>query len=615
MRRIQLVLIAGGVLAVLATVLWMLRAPPDGEQRAASVLAGARVVPGDGPDAAANAARDARDAAPERLPSVAATGSSETPAPVAPAGPVAPAPEADDDSVPALFRGRVVDDARVPIAGATVVYWPSQATLALYGLGTDSAGAALDVLPRAVTDGGGRFELQVRHRNGTTLTELGSDPMLVAIAGEFATRTTTCRAFRGGERDVGDLALELGARVIGRIVDSQSRPVAGAIVRPWPRDARSLRGIADRKQDWAFDELAGAFGTVVSGSDGSFRTGPLWDGSVQLMVGADGFLEQERGRVVVTVGAPTDLGDIVLQRGATLAGRVHDGQGAAVAGARIVAWEPQGVRIPRPAGSAPEDDILQELDRHSDDKDVRTDSDGSFLLPGRGAANHSLIVDAAGFEPLLVQDLAAGGPALDLTVVRAASLRLTVLDAESRAPLDSAEVSAQRMVSGAETAGAETGSALPVRAEGAGLFVVERLGRLRTQLVVQAPGHALAALALPGAEPATAREQSVELRREARLQGLVTAADGTPIAKASLVAAFQLTEPFRLDDRKTATDAHGRYLVAGLPPGEWALTADALDFAPVERRVTLVQGQPQPDLDFVLPAAASVFGACFTGEG
>src|SRR6185369_213973 len=100
-----------------------------------------------------------------------------------------------------------------------VAYWPGSATLALYGLDGDSYGAALDVLPRVTTGDDGRFELQGRHKPGTGWLSLSDDPMLVILSGELATLSRACKGFAGGTFDAGDLALEPGARLSGRVVD------------------------------------------------------------------------------------------------------------------------------------------------------------------------------------------------------------------------------------------------------------------------------------------------------------------------------------------------------------------------------------------------------------
>ena len=72
---------------------------------------------------------------------------------------------AEKDGPPSFtFRGRIVDDAGLPIAGATAVYWPNEVTASIYALEHTlwSTVAELAALPHAQTGADGRFELKGR---------------------------------------------------------------------------------------------------------------------------------------------------------------------------------------------------------------------------------------------------------------------------------------------------------------------------------------------------------------------------------------------------------------------------------------------------------------------
>ncbi|HTE05195.1 MAG TPA: carboxypeptidase-like regulatory domain-containing protein, partial [Planctomycetota bacterium] len=639
MRRLHLLFVVVALLLLAALGFWLVRDPSSAAAGGGAVLAGATSR-----DAARREAMATRDAAALAPSGLAVDARSDDTAP-AEAASATPAAAPDDGSVAARFLGRVVDETGVPIAGATVVYWPNEYTLPLYGLTQWASGTALEALPRAVTDGGGRFALEARHRNGVSSWSSLPDPELVVIAGEYATRTRRCEAYGGGERDVGDIALEPGARLTGRIVDETGLPIAGAAIGLWNPGGHSLRGTADRTIDWYFAARSATFGGARSGADGRFRTGPLWDGTVQIGVQAEGFIDVWIDRVAVKVGADNDRGDIVLARGAAISGIVRDAQEAPVAGARLIAWEPYDVQRGRDDPAQERDTILRELSSKSGDSEAstgeRTGADGRFAVPGLPATNHRLIVDADGYEPLLVENLLPGGAALILTLTRAAALRLVVRDAVARQPVAGAVVHARRL-SGDEHD--EQGEELPVRAgDAAGTFLVERLGRVRTVLSVSAPGFAATTLALDGIVAPGRLERTLELLPEARVTGRITDVSGAPIAKAIVLAA-----PHRaarsadeaggagnanatdkpgdsgdggarpspeLEAQSATTDVQGSYALAGLAAGEWTLVADAEDFAHVERTVTTSEGAPLPDTDFVLPAAASLHGTCFASDG
>jgi protocatechuate 3,4-dioxygenase beta subunit len=608
MKVSGVVALLGSGLLLTGAAWWLMRAGADGGAAGSATVLGHAPTAADASGFGADAWRAARAAAPADLH---AEPADDAPAAAAAATPAGPATVAED-TVDALLRGRVVDAAGAPIAGATVVYWPNDATLPAYGLDLRSTAEALDVLPRSVTNASGRFELPARHRNHAEHTRHYNDPQVIAISGDLAVRAHQCEDFTGGELDVGDLALEPGARLTGRIVDEAGRPVAGARVQPWNPAGRSLHGLVDKESDWAFCNPPNECIATTSGADGRFATGALWDGRTQLSISADGFLDEFRDKLPVKVGERNDLGDIVLARGTALAGLVRDAQGTPVADARVLAFEPSGFDFWAHQGQDA-DVLLNQLHEREHDEGVRTDAAGRFLIGNRPPTNHSLFVDAAGFEPLRVGDLLPGRGELSLTLIRAATLRLAVIDAATHELIAAAAARARRLSeSKVDTEGIE----LPVHAgERAGVLVVERLGLRRTQIVVEAPGWGAVAIALEGATPPARLERIVELPREVRVTGRVTATDGAPIDEATVVARSRLDEPFPLEQVQARSDAEGRYALAGLGPGDWLVTADAPEFAPAERELPLVDGMPLPDTDFLLQPAASVFGVCSSDDG
>jgi protocatechuate 3,4-dioxygenase beta subunit len=117
--------------------------------------------------------------------------------------------------------------------------------------------------------------------------------------------------------------------VRGRVVDPESKPVAGATVY-----AGTSGGIADLP----LDEISpGMFGpkpvSAVTDADGRFLIQPDVKGSMRVAVRAGGFAPFDAEKPLA--GASTDLGDLRLERGVVLHGRVIDPAGRGVAGAEI----------------------------------------------------------------------------------------------------------------------------------------------------------------------------------------------------------------------------------------------------------------------------------------
>ncbi len=519
--------------------------------------------------------------------------------------------EAPGDAEAAFpFRGHVVDHVGAPVAGATVIYWPSEATMPLYGMERTfvSDRSALDALPRAVTGRDGRFAIEGRHRPGSGVTGMFEDPMLVVVAGDFAIRSHDCHAYAGGAYDAGDIALEPGGWLTGRVVDPAGRPIAGVTIRPWNAEGRSLHGVARREE--GFTRLSDVFAATRSGDDGRFRTGALWDGRAQVGIEAEGFLSHWIDeKVTITAGREHDLGELVLDPGASISGWVGDSAGSPVVGARILALPSS--RYTSPSFLKDADGIVALLENMRDEQGVRTDVDGRFLAPNLAALNHRLFVDAAGFEPAFVEDVLPGRGEVDVALVRAATLRLLVTSRATGQPLPGAQARARRVSSDAAHARRTN---LPVADTGEpGTLLIERLGTLRTEVSASAPGHAPQALVIEGVVPPARIERSIALVPESVLAGLVLGEDGAVLADAEVD--LQPAERGADEVVTARPDGSGRYELRGLAAGEWELTADAPGRSPVRRRESLAEGVTRADVDFALPLSATVFGTCYADDG
>lgn len=152
------------------------------------------------------------------------------------------------------------------------------------------------------------------------------------------------------------------ARLTGRVVDEEGEPLPGAMATVTGRKAQG-----------------------AAGADGRFELAGLAPGSYRLTVAAPGREVAER-TVALAPGDARDLGEISLEPGAALAGRVVDATaGTPVAGATLVTVEPPGAAAP-----------------------ATTDAEGAFTLEaGRG-------------RPLALEVSAAGYPATRIEVPPAA---------------------------------------------------------------------------------------------------------------------------------------------------------------------------------------------------
>lgn len=561
-----------------------------------------------------------------------------------------------------VLRGRVVDETGAPVGGATIICIPDSATQRQRGLVLFSAAADLSTLTRTTTDALGRFVLRDRGvppgasvADGLDPSELAAFalpdassapfPCLAILTDRFAPAAHPCLGFESGEYDAGDIAVEPGGWLAGRAVDEQGRAVAGAAVVPQRPAFEPRHGTP--QPDAMTAELLCRLSARVAAGDGRFEIGPLWNGSAGLGVSAAYFRTTNGGPYGVAAGATRDIGDVVLRGGLAIAGLVVDPDGQPVAGARVYAGESAAREF------APDpvlDSALLDLRDFSLEAPVLTDRDGRFVVSTLPAGPHRLFVDAAHFELSLQFGLEPPLSDLRIELVRAATLQLTVVDAASDAPLADATVIGVRRRG--KYAPVQKDARVPVVAgEAAGLrpgvFRVERLGTQRTDVVVSAPDHEPAALALEGVAPGTTLTREVRLSRGATIAGRVLGMDGGGLAGAVVTVKQQVDSAaleklqqmgyvgapakaqrpvFAADDPPTvalalATPARtlsgedGSYVLRGVGPGTWIVRATLAGHQPSDRPVEVAAGARLDEVDLQMEGGGVIFGTVTSGKG
>ncbi len=285
-------------------------------------------------------------AEPARLP---AEAPARTPVAEPPAR-VAAEPETDPDR--AGLRGRVLEADGAPVVGMEVgllqlderELFPPE--LAAPGTSDPRLFAA-----RARTDADGRFLLA-----GATvgaLSALGLD-----LGGERASlRVLDAVLAPGATTDLGDVVLLPSGTLTGRVVDEDGNAVVGARVRVGPLPKPLARyGLAHVTAGSAIVHLerSGAveaayelpawlsalearlpFATTRTGSDGHFELARAAAGEPTVLVDAAGFARHVSQPVRIEPGARAELGELRLERGLAVHGRVLDAAGAPVAGAEV----------------------------------------------------------------------------------------------------------------------------------------------------------------------------------------------------------------------------------------------------------------------------------------
>lgn len=243
--------------------------------------------------------------------------------------------------------GRVVDPGDRPVAGAEIVLVASPGRLPLSRESSEGV-PEIDVW-RATTDADGHFQASGLPEGPLTLRVRRTGFAPLGVRGVEAK----------ADGSLGIWALETGASLRGRVVDAGGAPVAGALVHA----GRQLRTATQGRPLYRKPE-------AVTGADGSFAIPDLRPGErLDLWIWKEGF---QPGIVQdATAGRETR---VALVRGARIAGRIVDENGAPAFGAMI--WLVRGGR-------------RQEISN--------TDADGRFVLAGLAPGRAELNVSADGF--------------------------------------------------------------------------------------------------------------------------------------------------------------------------------------------------------------------------
>jgi 5-hydroxyisourate hydrolase-like protein (transthyretin family) len=455
--------------------------------------------------------------------------------------------------------GRVVDSAGEPVAGAKLLLRGSSGPAALAFL--DGPGAFEPLGSESSSGAGGEF----RMKNVAP----GTYDLEVRASG-FSAKQVSAVEIGATPADLGEIALEPGAVLLGRVVSREGKPVAGATV------SARLQGFGDHG-----GEVAAA--TATTSADGAFRLEDLRAGEeLDLTVTRRGYAE----KLVPGVRAPAEqVLEIVIEEAARISGRVLGADRQPLEGA-AVAVEPQASAA---SGSA---------------AGGRTDDAGEFALDSVPPGPLRLRVAAEGWKPKVLEGLEAGPgesiEKLEIVLERGAALAGRVLDARGR-PASEAFLEVEGPGAGPMTAARIDISA---QADGDGRYRLEgiepglrrievhwRDRRLTRELEV-APG-----------------ENVLDLRFEGgtEVSGRVSDGAGNPIAGAQAALVSPAGPPRMAASALTGVD--GTFQMTDVPDGSYQLQAEARGYATsAADQAVEVAGAPVTGLEVQLSAGAAVRG-------
>jgi hypothetical protein len=458
----------------------------------------------------------------------------------------------------ATITGTVTGPDNRPLAGASV-----------HAVGASLRRPSPDVEP---TDAQGRYEI-----NGLEGGEYDVVAMAPGLAPGVAPDVTLERR---SEARI-DLVLRPGVRVKGRLVDLRERPVAGRVIVGEIEGRTTPHVLADRF-------------TTEAPADGRFELAAVPPGENALGVLAPGHAFQRVDFTARANDRVVDVGDVRLETGVVIRGRVRTASGQAIVGASVMAFATQM----RPtAGSIP----LAEAD-----------AEGAFVLAGLEQMPYRLTARAPGFAQT-DKNAEPGGDPVDLVMEPAGTIVGLVVDDRSK-PVETFRVAARasdeprvRHVPPHEEVTSEDGR-FALADVGAGVYAVTVSSTDRASTTVS--GVKVAA-------GATADVGTVKLGAGGIVRGTVVDEGGGFVPGARVTASGQGRDWFATGDGPESTsDLSGAFEIKGVAAGTTQVSASHPSFAasePVTVEVDPAKGAA--DVRVVLAQGGRVAGSVRRRDG
>lgn len=400
------------------------------------------------------------------------------------------------------------------------------------------------------------------------------DFVVVARAPGLAPTVVAVAVDRRADAPV-DLVLRPGARIVGRLVADGGRTVVGQA---------ALHDLDGRPVPPALaDRLA-----VESGADGRFAIEAVPVGEHVLVASAPARAGRRVEVAVRVTDRQVDLGDVRLEPGLAIRGRVRSQAGRPIAGALVRASGPRG----------------------GDPSEVLSAANGTFVLAGLDPGTHHVSIEADGFAAEQ-KTAEPGGAPLAVVLGQAGIISGRVVD--DQGPLvDGFRVTAD---TGGDFGRGRRQADLEEPGGGDGRFRLSNLAAGTYALEVSAPERVSATV--PGVEVAAGRVVDVgdvKLGSGGVVRGTVVDASGGAVSGATIDVSTGARGGMRSGE--VTTDASGAFELRGMPRGKAQLGARHPNYALSERvAVDVDVAHPVTDVRLVLSAGGRIEGSVRKRDG
>ena len=339
-------------------------------------------------------------------------------------------------------------------------------------------------------------------------------------------------------------------------------------------------GFATARREARREDLPKALGSAVSKPDGSFAVALTAPAGTAVRLSLSGGAAAPRLLEELFDPAGEDAGDVRLAPAGTLAGRVVDERGGPVVGATVTLGPGGGRGF---FDVAPGQGVPQS---------TTTKPDGTFRFDAASPEGNRIRVEAMAFATQERSSVRSGALARPVTLALGQVLRGTVTLADRRSPSGGVLVRFEGRT--------QTTRWVETRADGT--FLIEGAPREAGSVVADGGDRGRATLAVP---PSSGGEALVlALAPTASVAGRVVDAEtAKPIAGVRLVA--------RAEGEASSFIARsgpdGRYVIRGLPPRTYRLSAEDERFVSWMRPVTVAAGREEGQ-DVPLARGATLAG-------
>jgi large repetitive protein len=420
------------------------------------------------------------------------------------------------------------------------------------------------------TDAEGRFEIP------------GLDPgnyTVVVRHADFAPGVISGVAVDAEGRSDLTITLAAGAAVTGRLVDSEERPLAGRV---------AGQELAGQPMPRSLVELLRA----DAGADGRFRIERVPPGSFALGALAPRYTGRRVEAEVSGREAVIDLGDIALEPGLAIRGRVRTSSGAPVPDAQIT------------TGGF-------DMMRGGTFSETRSEPDGSFVLAGLIPGPTRVNVRAIGFASVNNKVMLPGGDPVDVILTAGGSVAGVVVEEGDR-PVD-----AYRVVASPVKSSVWEGRAEKSVGSSDGRFLLEDLAEETYVLQVLVPDRAPATVS--GVRVSAGRTTDAGVIRVPRggiVRGTVADTSGDAILGATVKAYGTAQDAMEWSEQlQTLSEPSGAFEIRGVPEGRRQVVATHSDYAPADVLVDVVAAKGPVEARLVLTQGGRIEGLARKRDG